>query len=390
MESKHQNLKVIKVLGRGAFGEVKLVQNEMGMEFALKNVNIGDKNEIDVAHQEAMFLFKLNHKNIIRFQQAFTDNHGLSILMEYADGGSLYDKLVESHKKGEHLEEVQILKWTGQLASALHYLHKKNIIHRDIKPQNVLLNSEETLKLADLGISKILESTVASAHTFAGTKAYMSPEILDEGVYDCKTDIWSMGVMLYQLLTFQIPFNKVSDQIKGTYIPLPDTISPVFHGLIKRTLEVDPHKRATAKEIKAQIKEFHLVKNSSVDPPKSTSIQHISDTMTTLRIGGLSTTASLDTIINFQSASASTMVKVAEEIKTPKKKATEEAKTSKKKVVVETKTVKKKVVETKIVKKKIIVETKTVKKKGAEEVKTSNMRVIEEVKSSKKKVKEEV
>jgi len=317
-----QKLEKVKLLGRGAFGEVYHVQNPYKMDFALKKLRLNSQQEVEQALIEAKFLFKLNHPNIVRFQQVFEDGENFCILMEYAEGGSLYDLVLKINKEGKHLEEGQILDYTSQLCQALDYLHKKNIIHRDIKPQNILLDSEGTLKLADLGIARLVENTVGNAQTFAGTKPYMCPEMLYEDPYTVKADMWAVGVVVYQLCTGQLPFKTTKESLKGVYPPLTGR-SPAMQEIVSKTLVVEPSERATAKEIIQLIETLPRAKGPALgfSLPQKSPISKLTDDMDTVKLGSseeTEDTTTHPTTINYYHTSSNEMANSeTEEMKMP-------------------------------------------------------------------------
>jgi NIMA (never in mitosis gene a)-related kinase len=119
--------------------------------------------------------------------------------MEYADGGDLSDKVKSVKNKGEYLSEDQILDYFTQMCLAIKHIHDRKIIHRDLKAQNIFLEENGTIKLGDFGIAKVLEQTVGQAQTQVGTPYYISPEIIKGKGYSFATDVWSLGVILYEM-----------------------------------------------------------------------------------------------------------------------------------------------------------------------------------------------
>ena len=137
---------------------------------------------------------------------------------------------------------------------SLKYIHDRKILHRDIKPENVLKTKSGVIKFADFGVSKLVSSTLAKASTEIGTPLYLSPEIVRQEKYDFKTDIWSMGVTLYELCTFKRPFDTtigikdLNEKIlKGDFDPLPDKYSQDLKDLIGSMLQVKQSERPNIK-----------------------------------------------------------------------------------------------------------------------------------------------
>ena len=177
----------------------------------------------------------------------------LNIVTEFADGGDLGQKIKKQKKVP--FSESQILDYITQICLALQHIHKKKIIHRDLKSDNVFLMKSGIVKLGDFGIAKGLQSTWEKAKTFVGTPYYLSPEIIANEPYDSKSDIWALGVLLYELMTFKMPFNAMSFPLlrikinSGKYKPPPSNYSSDIKNLLKKCLTLDPEKRPSIDEI---------------------------------------------------------------------------------------------------------------------------------------------
>lgn len=175
--------------------------------------------------------------------------------MEYADDGDLSSKLKQFKDKGRVLKENQILSWFTQICLAIKHCHDRKIIHRDIKGQNIFMMKNGMVKLGDFGISTILTKTLEKVNTIVGTPYYLSPEIIENKPYTFSSDIWSLGILLYQMCMFKTPFTGSSlpflalKIIKGNYQNLPNTYSYELRSLIKNMLNTDPFKRYTVHEI---------------------------------------------------------------------------------------------------------------------------------------------
>ena len=145
--------------------------------------------------------------------------------------------------------------WLTQICLALKHCHDKKIIHRDLKSQNVFLTSKNYVKLGDFGISKVLESTIDKANTVVGTPYYISPEIVNDKPYNFPSDIWSLGVITYEMSALRLPFTAGSlaalatKIFEGVYSPIPKIYSKELKNLIAKMLNVDPEKRPTINEI---------------------------------------------------------------------------------------------------------------------------------------------
>ena len=160
------------------------------------------------AKDEARILQVLNHPNITQFKDVFKDvKMNLNIVMEYCDGLELADKIAEKRVSGEPFTENEILNYFTQLCLGLKHCHDRKIVHRDIKPQNIFLTRKGICKLGDFGISKALAATMSKLHTHIGTPSYLSPEIYKKSGYNMKTDIWSLGCLLYEMAALRSPWS---------------------------------------------------------------------------------------------------------------------------------------------------------------------------------------
>jgi len=253
------NYKITKLLGEGSFGKAYLatVDNE-DKKYVIKQVimeGMTDQEKRETFN-EASILKRLDHPNIIKFKEVFMQRkpkEALNIVTEYADGGDLEQK-IEAQKK-KPFPETQILDYFTQICLALQHLHKKHIIHRDLKGGNVFLMQSGYVKLGDFGIAKGLKTSKEKAQTTVGTPYYLSPEIINNKPYDTKSDIWSLGILLYQMMTFKMPFNAQSLPLlsikinRGVYSPPPSVYSAELRDILKRCLSQDPEKRPSINDI---------------------------------------------------------------------------------------------------------------------------------------------
>lgn len=214
------------------------------------------EKEIDEAVREAHILQSLSHSCIVKFLSFFQTKEGyLNIVMSYADGGDLSQRIKEMKGRKEVFPESQILHWFTQVCLAIHHMHEKRIMHRDIKSQNVFLTKEGNVKLGDFGIARPLQLTLQKIKSVVGTPYSMSPEICDNKEYSLKTDIWSLGVLLLEVCLLRPPFDanslpalalKIS---KGEYAPVPKVYSKELKKLVGDIMQVDPAKRPSIIEV---------------------------------------------------------------------------------------------------------------------------------------------
>lgn len=218
----------------------------------LENMSEDEKKE---AYIEAKILERLDHPNIIKFIEVFRSSKPystLNIVMDYADKGDLQSK-IKTQKKA--FPESQILDWFTQICLAIKHIHDKKILHRDLKSGNIFLTGDGKIKLGDFGIAKCLESTFDKAKTLVGTPYYLSPEIVQDKPYSFKSDIWSLGILLYEMTMLKMPFEASSlptlslKIVRGNYSPIASTVSKELKGLIQSLLQVDIKNRPTIYEL---------------------------------------------------------------------------------------------------------------------------------------------
>ena len=253
-----EDFKIGKVLGKGAFSSVLLVKRiQDNKTYAMKRVKIGQLSYKDKqnALNEIRILASLSHTNIIGYKEAFFDDisQTLNIVMEFADDGDIQSKIKNNQKKKLYFTEDTIWNLLIQILEGLNYLHENKIMHRDLKSANIFLNKEGIVKIGDLNVSKVTQFGFASTHT--GTPYYASPEVWKDHPYDYKCDIWSVGVILYELCTLKVPFRGtnlktlVKNINSGKYEPIPRNYSKELSLILNMMLVVNPNKRKSAKEL---------------------------------------------------------------------------------------------------------------------------------------------
>jgi len=205
----------------------------------------------------------VKHPNIIAYHEAFKSKTQLCIIMDFAAGGDLAHRITKQSKSRIKFPETEVAAWTVQLLLALKYLHERKVLHRDIKPQNVFLTGKNMVKLGDFGIARVLESTAANARTQIGTPFYISPEIADGKPYNAPSDMWAMGCILYELMTFKPPFlgENIPQILKNIVMKPPPTLpsnySPELRGVCLKLLSKKPEERPTADQA---IKQKYIMK----------------------------------------------------------------------------------------------------------------------------------
>ncbi|KAL3079026.1 hypothetical protein niasHS_014808 [Heterodera schachtii] len=269
-----EHFEMEKRIGKGQFSEVLSARNKLnGNMVALKKIEMDlmkNKKAREDCRKEIDLLKKLNHENIIRYYSSFIvadqSKEYLMIVLELAGAGDL-NKLLRNFKKNFRLiPERNVWKYFVQIARAVNYMHSKSIMHRDIKPANVFMTTSGVVKLGDLGLGRFLSLETLTMSTFkkgmvfsiVGTPYYMSPERMNEMGYSFKSDIWSLGCVLYEMAALQSPFfgekqnllalvRKIS---KCEYPPIPANIySQQLRLTIANCICTNPSRRFDAQDV---------------------------------------------------------------------------------------------------------------------------------------------
>ncbi|KAF8515845.1 kinase-like domain-containing protein [Hysterangium stoloniferum] len=266
-----EQYEALEVIGNGSFGVIRKVRRRSdGVVLARKELNFERMTERDRKQivAEVNILKDLCHENIVRYHDRYVDrdNGILYILMEYCGGGDLGSIIKSCSRNNRPLPEDTIWGYFLQILLALHHCHfpstdesnsppRQQILHRDLKPENVFLDENQVIKLGDFGLSKAL-GVAGFANTYVGTPYYMSPELMQEKSYDAKSDIWSLGCLMYELCALKPPFheakthNELSIFIRnGRIPPLPRGYSQSLHQVIKAMLNINPAMRPSAQQL---------------------------------------------------------------------------------------------------------------------------------------------
>ena len=247
-------------IGVGSYGRVYKVFKK-NKYYVLKEIplNLSTAVEkINSVQNEAQILSSLNNKYVVKFYESFKMNQNIYILMEYCDNGDLcsfLNKIKKARKNDNYfLEEDFVWKLFIQMSIGLYYIHSKKIIHRDIKTLNIFLTKELDAKIGDLGVAKILEDT-NHANTFIGTPYYVSPEMCRNKPYNDKSDIWALGCILYELLTFNHPFTANSQPalfikiLNSNFNPFPPGVPEDLKKMVEFILQKDCQERPSMEDI---------------------------------------------------------------------------------------------------------------------------------------------
>ena len=253
-----QGFEILEKLGEGAYSVVyKVKRKEDSNIYALKKVKLkglSDKEKQN-ALNEVRILASVKSPFVISYKEAFIEEESevLCIVMEYADKGDLYQKIVHLKKIGCLIEEIDAWKIFIQMVRGLKSLHDLKILHRDLKSANIFLFSDGTAKIGDLNVSKVAQKGLG--YTQTGTPYYASPEVWNENPYDNKSDIWSLGCVTYEMLTLHPPFRAKNMEelynrvIKGQFKKIGNKYSDDMNEIIAYLLKVNPRDRPNCDEI---------------------------------------------------------------------------------------------------------------------------------------------
>ena len=237
-----------KRIGKGSFSTIyKAFNTNDNKEYAIKEVIIDKKSIKSNVKREFLVLKKLNHPNIVKLHDLIIDTNynNIYFVFDYFKNGDLAHFL-----DNKPLKEKFCKKYSKQLADGLKYLLDNNILHRDLKPQNILLTDDFNIKIADFGFARKVDKNML-LNTLCGSPMYMAPEIINKQDYSIKSDLWSVGVIIYQMIFGRVPFEvtnfvqlikKINNEQIG-YEHKDIKISPACLNLIQNLLQVDVEKR---------------------------------------------------------------------------------------------------------------------------------------------------
>lgn len=244
-------------IGRGGFGEVwKVIHKATGRVYVIKVINkknIIDQKMGDQMNREIDIMYKLDHPYIVKLVNHFEDDDSFYLVMHYASKGQLYSLL----RRNIRFDQRTAAQFMREIISSLKFLHSFDppIIHRDIKPENILLDENSRVQLADFGWSNYCNDE-ESRKTYCGTPEYLAPEMLKKSGHDTSVDIWSLGVLLFELLCGHSPFHSTSQEelfnnIRKHRINWPTDFPPLAKNLISKILKPNPKDRIGLEEILA-------------------------------------------------------------------------------------------------------------------------------------------
>ncbi|KAM6433188.1 serine/threonine-protein kinase Nek2 [Rhynochetos jubatus] len=264
MPGRPDDYEVLLTIGAGSYGKCRKVRRKAdGKILVWKELDYGSMTEAEkqMLVSEVNLLRELRHPNIVRYYDRIIDRSSttLYIVMEYCDGGDLASLIARCTKERHYLEESFVLRVLAQLTLALKECHRRSdggvTVHRDLKPANVFLDGKQNVKLGDFGLARILHHDTSFAKTFVGTPYYMSPEQMNRMSYNEKSDIWSLGCLLYELCALSPPFRaynqkELAEKIReGKFRRIPYRYSEQLNELLKKMLNVKDYCRPSVEDI---------------------------------------------------------------------------------------------------------------------------------------------
>ena len=237
-------------MGRGSFGEVLLVRLKANKKvYAMKILNkklLKIKKQQTHTKTERDLMVKINSPFIVNIKSAFQDISKLYIVSEFMQGGDMFFHMHDDRIVVFNNEKARF--YIMELVLALESLHKHNMVYRDLKPENILLDAKGHVKLTDFGLSKILENEEDKAFTICGTPQYLAPEVIQKKGYDKAVDWWSLGCVMYEMLTGKIPFAikrgvKLNMSLYEQGVNYPSILTNNAKDLIKNLLVLNPSER---------------------------------------------------------------------------------------------------------------------------------------------------
>jgi len=270
-------LRSVAPLGRGTFGTVELVwHEETQMPFCLKRMEklrVVALDQTQNAISELELLRVLEHPFIPRLNACFDEPDSVSLLLEVALGGELTSVIARGTGHGAvGISNESARFYCANILSALAYLHRQKIIHRDVKPENVVLDHTGYLKLVDYGYAKQLRTSASRTWTLCGTPQYMAPELITCVGHGLATDWWSLGILTYEMLTGSVPFDgkdvmRVYKRVLNSKVSYPTRVKAAAKDFIRKLLVADPSKRLGSKRssTSVQVASHPFLKTMSMD-----------------------------------------------------------------------------------------------------------------------------
>lgn len=273
-----EDFDLIRIIGIGSYGTVFLVRDKTTFEYhamkAIEKSQVIKRKNIKQLYQEKKILQSIQFPFVISLDFCCKDNLYVFLILPFEAGGELFTLI----RRMKNLSEPLAQFYTAQMVLALEYLHHCCIVHRDIKPENVMINESGYIKLGDFGFGKTIKSRT---WTICGTPEYIAPEIILSKGYSYSVDWWSLGILIYEMISGYPPFYhsdtmKLYEKILNGVYKTPDYMTPTCKSLIKHLLDVDPTKRygslkAGVYDIKSHVWfdeiNWHMILHQKIYPP---------------------------------------------------------------------------------------------------------------------------
>lgn len=255
-----QGYQIVRLIGRGSFGKALLVRDKEGKQRVMKVIDLQQASERrrQQAPMEAELMQRLAHRYVVRFHESFREDNAFVIVMDFFSGGDLRQQVKTARSKNHSIPEATLVRWMTQGFIGLKHIHGQDIIHRDLKSENLFLDGDlQHLQIGDLGIACALQApaTVQLESNVVGTPYYLSPETCSMGIHSKASDLWAMGCVLYELTALKLPFyaptlhELLQDIARKRAPPLPSTYSHELAESYGSIMSQNRNKRPSCREV---------------------------------------------------------------------------------------------------------------------------------------------